>query len=612
MLLRAKRAWSLMLAMVLAFVMCVPATALALDGNGDTSEDSNGSVAVYVRDGEGNEILLKDYSAEDLVAMAQEVDAGYQYGDAGLGAAHSIVSFDDLIADAGGSEYWTEGASLEFTCTDGVYGKFIPTYEQLHTPCYYYPSRSATDTGNVDGAMEVPTGFAPSGQYAGNRNTTGFASDELTALLEKIAAGEGDPGTKLVMGLSDAEGMPGNAGWRMVSNFTKITILAPEGVSFADQVVLKVNLSGDMVKCYTAEQMAALLHDDTQYYVQSNHGSVRGIAVTDYVTFDELLADAGLSDWWTSDNSCLQYVCYDGVYGKDTPTYEEIHSQIYTYPNQSATDMTNTTGAIEVPAVLAYTSAKVDAADGLVGDTFSAAEEAMETSDTLSVFRGWAPDENGAIEAPGWRLAGGVLEVNLVPAASLLYSDIEAGAWYEEALTHIIDMGLIRGYDDGTFGPENGMTRAQLATILWRYAEPEAEANYNSDAANATGMADVEDNAWYTGAANWAVESGVINGAENADGTRSFNPDKVVSFEEMVTIIANFAAEEGAVDAADLTVLNDFSDAASVDSWEQPSMAWALANGVVNGYDNGTLLPQEDVYRARGAAVLYNAIGGVM
>lgn len=76
-------------------------------------------------------------------------------------------------------------------------------------------------------------------------------------------------------------------------------------------------------------------------------------------------------------------------------------------------------------------------------------------------------------------------------------------------------MGLMTGYGDGTFGPSDSLTRAQAATILWRYFQPTASKNYNAQAAkNRTKMADVESGCFYTEAANWAVENGVIHGVE--------------------------------------------------------------------------------------------------
>ena len=194
-----------------------------------------------------------------------------------------------------------------------------------------------------------------------------------------------------------------------------------------------------------------------------------------------------------------------------------------------------------------------------------------------------------------------------------MFPDVDYSQWYAAGVTFCYDKGLITGYTDGDdagkFGVGRTMTRAEFATVLWRYSCPEAAASYNGNAANETGMADVESNAWYTAAANWAVANGVIHGYDEADGAH-FNPNVSMTFEQMVTIMANLCSD-GANETADTSVLSAFTDASSVSDWARGSVAWAKTAGLVNGYanDDGTreLRPQENVSRERAAVVLMNA-----
>ena len=187
-------------------------------------------------------------------------------------------------------------------------------------------------------------------------------------------------------------------------------------------------------------------------------------------------------------------------------------------------------------------------------------------------------------------------------------------------MTKVADAGLMIGYSDcDLFGVGHVLTRAELATILWRDANPvEAEA-YSGVAENETGMADVEADAFYTAAVNWAVENGVVDGVELSDGSRAFQPDRAVTFEETVAMIAKYAkAFRGAtVDGEALEKLVDdgalerFADAEDVSTWARVNMTWAAEEGLVNGEktDEGTLLkPVSDLMRERAAGVLSNAI----
>lgn len=190
------------------------------------------------------------------------------------------------------------------------------------------------------------------------------------------------------------------------------------------------------------------------------------------------------------------------------------------------------------------------------------------------------------------------------------YSDVVPGEWYEKAVQFASQRGLITGYSGTTlFGVGAPVTRAQLATILWRYAEPEKAAAYDNVASNETGMPDVSANQYWTAAANWAVENGVINGVAQPDGSRTFDPEGTVTREQCAVILANFNDVD--VDAYDSASLDVFPDADGVDVWAIGGLAWAVDNGVINGFDqNGVryLDAVGPVLREQVATILMNAI----
>ena len=198
------------------------------------------------------------------------------------------------------------------------------------------------------------------------------------------------------------------------------------------------------------------------------------------------------------------------------------------------------------------------------------------------------------------------------------FPDVDYSQWYADGVTFCSEMGLITGYatgeDAGKFGVGRTLTRAQLAAILWRNAEPDAAEAYNGDAANETGMADVADNEWYTGAANWAVRSKVINGVNKGDH-REFCPNDPVTAEQLAAILANYADPAGA-ESADLGVLDGFADSGAISDWARGSVAWAKSKQIINGYDEGgvrLLKPYEEIARERVATILMNAFeGGVL
>ena len=116
----------------------------------------------------------------------------------------------------------------------------------------------------------------------------------------------------------------------------------------------------------------------------------------------------------------------------------------------------------------------------------------------------------------------------------------------------------------------------------------------------------MEDGQFYTPAANWAVANGVISGVETDNG-KEFQPNTPVSREMVCTILARYLK---AADGQSTAKLDAMPDAASVSSWATNSVAWALNNGVINGFnDNGTLLvaPQMTLTREMSAQIVANA-----
>lgn len=196
------------------------------------------------------------------------------------------------------------------------------------------------------------------------------------------------------------------------------------------------------------------------------------------------------------------------------------------------------------------------------------------------------------------------------PALATTYSDVNYSNYYGNGITYCSDRGIITGYPNGTFGPDRTMTRAQLATIMWRLAKPSDASNYRnvqSSTVNTTGKSDVASRDWYTGAANWAVANGVINGYP--DGR--FDPNGPVSAEMFVTVVANFADKAGAAAADTSKAETYFSDASTISPWALGSAVWARDKGVLSGSPDGhggkALLPSSQITRGRCAAIITNA-----
>jgi hypothetical protein len=169
---------------------------------------------------------------------------------------------------------------------------------------------------------------------------------------------------------------------------------------------------------------------------------------------------------------------------------------------------------------------------------------------------------------------------------SKAFTDVNNSLWYHEAVDYAITNKLMNGYDNGKFGPNDSLTRAQLVQILYNQAGKPAVTGTST-------FSDVANGAWYTNAVLWASQNGIVNGY----GT-TFGPNDKITREQLAVILWRYAGKP----AATQTSLN-FSDAGKVSSWAKDAMLWATEVGIIQGNENG-LNPGGNATRAEAATMV--------
>lgn len=165
--------------------------------------------------------------------------------------------------------------------------------------------------------------------------------------------------------------------------------------------------------------------------------------------------------------------------------------------------------------------------------------------------------------------------------------------WFSSAVSFVSSHELFNGVSATSFAPEANMTRADLATVLWRL---ESKAQADGDAIDFT---DVDSGVYYAEGVEWASSEGIISGT--APGL--FEPVRAVTRQEMVTMIYRYAKALG-LDVTEKSDLKSFKDAGDVDDWARDAMEWAVANGIIQGSDDSTLAPDATATRAQVAAIM--------
>lgn len=167
------------------------------------------------------------------------------------------------------------------------------------------------------------------------------------------------------------------------------------------------------------------------------------------------------------------------------------------------------------------------------------------------------------------------------------FTDVAETSPYYPGILWAVENKVTTGYTDGTFGPANPCTRAQIITFLWRAAgspEPESAESPFRDVTDASD--------YYYKAVLWAAEEGIAGGG-------AFAPNDPCTRFMAVNFIwrANGSAEAEKTSFTDVPEDADYIDAVN----------WAVANGVTNGTTETTFSPMATCTRGQIATFLYRA-----
>ena len=169
--------------------------------------------------------------------------------------------------------------------------------------------------------------------------------------------------------------------------------------------------------------------------------------------------------------------------------------------------------------------------------------------------------------------------------------------WSRTYVAEAARRGIFNGYPDGSFHPDENITRAQFVTVVWRMAgrpEPAAEAPFT----DLDGLSDE-----FRTAIAWAAENGVVNGR----GEGCFDPSASLKREEAMTILFRSSGGMSGMEML-FTAIYDaaYQDSGEISMWARPAMYWAVYKELITGTSADTLSPQKTATRAEIAKILVN------
>ena len=159
------------------------------------------------------------------------------------------------------------------------------------------------------------------------------------------------------------------------------------------------------------------------------------------------------------------------------------------------------------------------------------------------------------------------------------FSDVNPGDWFYDEVQSAVAMGLMNGVGDGKFDPQGGTTCGMVLTMLARL-----DGDDNS----------ADEDAWYASALAWAEENGIADGmVQESDATRE---QVAVMLYRYVQVLGG-----GFTEAMDFAL--SYTDSADVSEDAEDAMYWCTVNGVLKGFEDGTLRHGSGVTRAQTAAM---------
>lgn len=180
--------------------------------------------------------------------------------------------------------------------------------------------------------------------------------------------------------------------------------------------------------------------------------------------------------------------------------------------------------------------------------------------------------------------------VHMFPLIAFASITDVSGHWAEQVILQWVEDGLANGYPDGTFRPNNDITRAEFMKLVnntFGFVE-EVDIEYT----------DVPEGQWYYDIVKKAQAAGYIRGYD--DGT--IRPNNHITREEVATIIARIMNLEDNGEAVE-----SFKDKDSI-KWSKGYVGAVVVANYMKGYEDGTFRPQRNITRAEAVYALNNIL----
>ena len=206
-----------------------------------------------------------------------------------------------------------------------------------------------------------------------------------------------------------------------------------------------------------------------------------------------------------------------------------------------------------------------------------------------------APAGTGAVDVtvvtPAGRSATSAADQFIYQPPARDFSDVPRTHWAYPYIRTLASRGIIVGFPDGTFRPDESVTRAQFVKML--------ELILGVSLGNGTTpFSDVPASAWFAPYVSSAVQAGIVQGFS----PHTFGPNEPLTREQAAVLLARALKLAG-------TTAPQFTDEGSDDAWAAPAVQASAAAGYMTGFPDGSFRPLDPMTRAQAAKVLALVLG---
>ncbi len=214
---------------------------------------------------------------------------------------------------------------------------------------------------------------------------------------------------------------------------------------------------------------------------------------------------------------------------------------------------------------------------------------------TTYYFQAYATNSQGTADGAVMNFTTAAAPTTPVMPAPPAFSDVPETYWGYDAISSLGGQGYVSGYPDGTFRPNDDITRAEFVSIMDKALKL---APYTVPTPT---FSDVSPGAWFDQMVETAVYAGIAKGF--GDGT--FRPESNITREELACVLVQALGQQDEA-MADMSGKTDFTDDAGISAWARGFVVLAVKDGLLKGYPDGSFRPQGYATRAEACATIEN------